>query len=94
MNLSMEFKRIKISFKGDDGEEKTVQGFENYKQVHQYVTQNAGRDFRIQQSRIVVEDRTDFNSPDWANMIGHNSDGERYDVLVENGKLIKAKRVK
>jgi hypothetical protein len=90
----MEFKRIKISFKGDDGEEKVVQGFENYKQVHQYVTQNAGRDFRIHQSRIVVEDKTDFESPDWANMIGYNSDGERYDVLVENGKLIKAKRVK
>lgn len=87
----MRFKRIRIRYEVD-GKPQYINGFNTMKEAVDY-TKSVGTDCVIIRSDIKVVSDSDAFSPKWATHVAKNSDNQRYDIRVEDKKLVRAERV-
>ena len=88
----MRFKKISIKYKDDEGLIQKYGDFKDWKEALEH-SSKLNRSVIFKKSEVEVISDADVYSPDWATHIAINSDGNRYDIRVENEALVRIERV-
>lgn len=88
------FHRIKLVYKTPAGGEITHNDLTSHKEAYDIAKSIKGvKKFTVKQSRIMIIDLA-IPYSQWASHVAENSDGQKYDCLIEDGNLVRVERIK